>query len=298
MKKRSVLTVLYLTSFLYSLRVAIPAYLNSSFLGQILPDRFVGYVYTCGALLTLILLLFLPKILARFGVYKLAVTFLSLGVISILGLAFLHGSVLLVGLFLTMLLSTTICYLCFDVFLEDASDDKSTGRIRSIYFTSLNIAWVFAPTLAGLLMRGGNNFSNVYMVASLLTLFTLLTIAWSMRNFKEPKYANPSIIFAIKQTYSNKNLSGIFWAVFILQIFYSWMVIYTPLYMNKSIGFSFAEMGPMFTIMLLPFILFQIPFGRLADKVMGEKELLIFGFLVMSVSTIMISFLEVKSFII
>jgi MFS family permease len=298
MKNNKILTLLYLTSFFYSLRVAIPSYLNSSFLGHILPENLVGYVYTVGAIFILLFLLLLPKILPKIGAYKLALIFLSLGVVSILGLSLLHQPIVLIGMFLLMLLSTTVCYFCFDIFLENFSEDSSTGRIRSFFFTALNIAWVFAPTLAALLMKGENGFHKVYLVSSLLTLFALFLIAWSMRNFKEPQYSKTSIFVAIKETFNNKNLSGIFLAVFLLQIFYSWMVIYTPIYMNKYIGFSLAEMGPIFTIMLLPFVLFQIPIGRLADKVLGEKELLVFGFLIMSVATILIAFINVKSLII
>lgn len=295
MKNKKILLILYITSFIYSLRVAIPSYWNSSFLGNTIPENYVGYIYTLGAAIILTFLFFLPKILSRFGAYKIALTFLSLGVVSILGLAFLNNPLTLIILFLIMLLSTTVSYFCFDIFLENFSDNGSTGRIRSIYFTSLNVAWVLAPTLAGFLIGRAENFSRVYITASLLTLFVLVLIAWSLRKFKEPKYTQTSIFSALKTTIRSKDLSGVFLASFLLQIFYSWMVIYTPIYMNKYIGFTLSEIGPIFTIMLLPFILFQVPFGRLADKVMGEKELLIFGFVVMSISTIMIAFLGVKS---
>lgn len=298
MKNKKILLTLYIASFLYSLRVAIPAYWNSSFLGSILDESRVGYVYTLGAIFVLLFLIFMPKILSKVGAYKLAISFLLVGFLSLLGLAFLANSAILIALFLVMLLSTTICYFCFDVFLESFSEDSSTGTIRSIYFTSLNVAWVLAPTIAAFLMQAGGDFSRIYLFSSLSTLFVLLVISWTMRKFKEPKYIETSIFSAIKKTWQNKNLSAMFTAGFLLQIFYSWMVIYTPIYMTKHIGFTFVEIGPIFTIMLLPFILLQVPYGRLADKVMGEKELLIFGFLIMSISTVMIAFLEVKSLVI
>ncbi len=298
MKNKKMLTLLYLTSFFFSLRVAIPSYLNSSFLGNVVPEDFVGYVYTVGAAIILLFLLFMPKILAKIGAYKVAVTFLTLGFISILGLALANNPITLIILFLAMLLSTSMSYICFDIFIEKFSTDASTGRIRSIYFTCLNVAWALAPTLAGLLVGNGNDFWKVYLASSLLTFLVLLIISWKIRKFEDTESSDTSIIAAFKRTYKNKNLSGIFWAVFLLQIFYSWMVIYTPIYMNKYIGFSLSEIGPIFTIMLLPFILFQIPFGRLADKVLGEKEMLISGFLIMAVSTAMIAFVEVKSLVI
>jgi MFS family permease len=50
--------------------------------------------------------------------------------------------------------------------------------------------------------------------------------------------------------------------------------------------------------MLLPFLLFQIPLGRLADKKYGEKEILILGFVIISISTIMIPYLTEANFLV
>jgi MFS family permease len=74
------------------------------------------------------------------------------------------------------------------------------------------------------------------------------------------------------------------------------MIVYTPIYMNKHIGFSWPEIGIIFTIMLVPFILFELPVGELEDDKYGEKEFLTIGFIVMGLSTLFISFITVKSF--
>jgi len=75
------------------------------------------------------------------------------------------------------------------------------------------------------------------------------------------------------------------------------MIIYTPVYLSKYIGFSWGEIGIMFTIMLLPFALFELPIGKLADKKYGEKEILTIGLVIMGLSTIVMSFVFVKSFL-
>jgi len=74
------------------------------------------------------------------------------------------------------------------------------------------------------------------------------------------------------------------------------MVVYTPLYLTKYVGFSWAEIGVIFTIMLLPFVIFEIPVGRLADKKYGEKEFLTVGFIIMGIFTMAIGFVTVKNF--
>ncbi|KKR45873.1 MAG: Glucose/galactose transporter [Parcubacteria group bacterium GW2011_GWA2_40_14] len=74
------------------------------------------------------------------------------------------------------------------------------------------------------------------------------------------------------------------------------MVVYVPLYLEKYIGFSWTEIGIMFTIMLLPFVLFELPVGELEDRKYGEREFLTIGFVIMGLSTLFISFITLKSF--
>ena len=67
------------------------------------------------------------------------------------------------------------------------------------------------------------------------------------------------------------------------------MVIYLPLYLLNEIGLTWTEIGPIFTFMLLPFILFELPAGRLADKYFGEKEMLILGFIICGTATFFVA---------
>jgi len=69
------------------------------------------------------------------------------------------------------------------------------------------------------------------------------------------------------------------------------MVIYMPIYLHDHIGFDWKTIGIMFTIMLLPFFLLEMPLGKLADKKFGEKEILNLGFLITGVSTASLAFM-------
>ena len=64
------------------------------------------------------------------------------------------------------------------------------------------------------------------------------------------------------------------------------MVVFTPIYMNKVLGLTWDKVGIISALILLPFVIFQYPAGKIADKYWGEKELLFLGILIMGISTI------------
>ena len=68
------------------------------------------------------------------------------------------------------------------------------------------------------------------------------------------------------------------------------------MYLFKYIGFDWQSLGLVFTVMLVPFIFIEIPLGKIADKYIGEKEMLTVGFLIMAFSTGLIPFITGKNF--
>ncbi len=98
-----------------------------------------------------------------------------------------------------------------------------------------------------------------------------------------------------RRIFRSKNLSSIFLVNFLLQTFYIVMVIYTPLYLANTIGFSWGDISIIFVVMLSPFVLLQYPLGRIADMRFGEKEILIFGLIVIGLATLMITAIDTPS---
>jgi len=69
------------------------------------------------------------------------------------------------------------------------------------------------------------------------------------------------------------------------------MVIYTPIYLHEHIGLPWVTIGIVFTVMLLPFALFEYPLGKLADKKLGEKEIMTAGIIILAITTATLSFI-------
>ncbi|MGB8816095.1 MAG: MFS transporter [Minisyncoccia bacterium] len=295
MNKKTTLPLLYITGFIFALRTAIPTYINSTFLLKFISEKNIGFIYVFGSVITLTLFLFLPKILKKIGNYKLAVFLSTINILGLFGLSFLTNPLFLLISFIISLTSTTIIGFCLDIFVERNTDDRTTGKIRSFFLTSINLAWLFSPSIAGLIV-GIADYSKIYLFSTILMLPVIILFITSLRKFQDAEYKSFSILETFKILLIDKNLFSITKLCFILNFFYSWMIIYIPIYLNTYIGFDWKEIGLMFSIMLLPFVFIEIPLGKLADTKFGEKEILSLGVLIIAVSVGIISFIDEKNF--
>jgi predicted MFS family arabinose efflux permease len=69
------------------------------------------------------------------------------------------------------------------------------------------------------------------------------------------------------------------------------MVIYTPLYLANEAGFDWDAIGLILFVGLMAYVFLEYPVGIIADRYLGEKEMMLGGFLLMAVSTASFTFL-------
>ncbi|PJE74207.1 MAG: hypothetical protein COV01_01790 [Candidatus Taylorbacteria bacterium CG10_big_fil_rev_8_21_14_0_10_41_48] len=159
------------------------------------------------------------------------------------------------------------------------------------FLTFGNSAWVIAPVLGAFFLTNGS-FSTLYFVSAVAILPITIILIISLRDFKDPEYHSEPYWRHLSVLWKDRNMKSIFIIYLLLQFFYAWMVIYTPIYLHETIGFSWETIGILFSVMLVPFIVLDLPLGRIADKYLGEKELLIAGFATMGISTGLIAFIS------
>jgi len=117
-----------------------------------------------------------------------------------------------------------------------------------------------------------------------------------MHTFKDPEYKDLKIEYTAKSVFKNKNMYSVFAINSLLRFFYAWMIIYAPIYLIQHVGFSVSETTFMIGLALVAFILLQTPLGYIADKILGEKEFLIGGFIILALSTASLSFITSTNF--
>jgi len=294
---KKILYVLYLLGFAFSLHVAIPTFINSSFLSNYLQEDIVGALYTLGSLFSLIVLINATKILSRFGNYKTLLSLIVLEIIALLTLAFADSLLFIAPAFIIHLVAIVFAVLNIDLFLEFFSSDSNTGEIRGKILTSANFAWVISPVIAGFILTNGD-YWKIYLTSAVIISFVFLLTLFKFKNFEDPIYDDVPFWGTLKIVRNDKSLYNIFISSLILRFFYAWMVIYTPIYLHSHLNFAWDQIGIILTIMLLPFIIFQFPLGRLADKLWGEKEILSIGFVIMSLATISLTFITSTSIVV
>ena len=293
----SPLVIVYVVFFFFSLHIALPTYVNSTFLKTFVSEQYIGLLFTLASLLSILSLVIVPKLLRLVGDYFTTALFLILEIAAFIGIAALKNPVLVVGLFLISQALITLISFDLDLIVERYSHHNETGSIRGLYLTSANVAWVIAPALAGFLLAG-TEYWRVYIVAAAVLIPTLLLFTKGVERFKDPLYRTIHFRKAGALVWQNRNLRNIFLCSALLSFFFTLMVIYTPIYLHEHLGFAWSRLGVMFSIMLLPFLFLEAPLGRIADKVLGEKELLVAGFIIMAIATAGLTLVGPASFIV
>jgi MFS family permease len=183
-----------------------------------------------------------------------------------------------------------------DILVESFSRDNSTGRTRAIYFTASNIAWIIAQLVSGQ-MANLEGYRVSFLISALIIIPFLIIFASSAKRLKDTMpYKKIRPLSTIKKVLTNNNIRGIFGLAFLLNLFYSCVVIFIPVYLHQVLGFGWDKLSIMFAIMLIPFVIFEIPAGILADKYIGEKEIFYTGFFILILSLLFFAFNRAHSF--
>jgi len=275
---------IYLAGFFLAWNTAITAYVNSTFLEKIVGIDTVGIVYTISALVTLFGIGLVPSIINRIGNKK---TFLFISLFSISSLALLllvPDNVVKVICFIIYLICNVLLYFTLDIFIEHFSQDANTGKIRGTYLSLINGAWILSPFLASLIIQK-YTFSGLYVFALICLSILTIIIYIGIKDYQDKKYERWPLVKTLRGLYNNKPILRVTAINFILQCFFAVMVVYSVIYMQDFHNLTWKSIGPILTIMLIPFVVFSYPIGRLIDrKIVTEKTIIGLGLFLMSIS--------------
>lgn len=296
LKKTTALYTIGVVGFFSALHASLPTYFNSSFLGSFVDEKSISLIYLIISLITIVGFLSMHTILHKLGNLKTSLLFISIQIAVFYGLITATSVDVIIPLFILAMSIVSLIALTVDIFLQRNTEVGHTGSVRGVFMTVINTAWILGPLIGGMLIID-NDYKCVYIGAFAL-LFPLLYLVYkNFNNFRDSRYVNFSALQTLSRIIKNRDMNCIFIINIVLQTFYAWMTVYTPIYLHNTIGFDWKDISIMFTIMLIPFVLVDAPLGKLADKKWGEKEMLAIGFIIMGISTGALVLFGIKSFL-
>lgn len=272
------LKVLYFLGFILAISTALPAYIQSNFLNQFVSLKILSLFFILANISTILSIIVFPGLIKKLSNYFLTKIILVVYGISLLGLTITNNPAAALINIILYTVSSNLLLINMDIFVESFSSNNSTGKTRALYFTCINLGWMFSPLLSSYLISQGS-YTLAFFVSALILIPIFVIVLSHAKNLKDKiKYSKEKLITVLKKMWFNKNLRSIFFIALLLNLFFSCAVVYIPIYLHENLGMDWKILGPIFSLMLLPFILIEIPAGIIADKYLGEKELLFTGF--------------------
>jgi len=276
--------VLWLGNFFSAAHFFLIIFIVGPYLTTLVGAELAGFVIAGGAIITLMFFPWMPRLVRERGAKRLAI---GLGFFQAVVLAVLAGnpstSVALVCVALACATSPLIAYQ-LDLLLEATiKGEGETGRVRTAFITAANIALFISPLLIGLILDGTNRYDLAFFAAAIsLTPFIMLFLVERLPEGAPPRASK------LKATavcmYKDPDMRAVAMGNGVLQTFFHISPLYVPIYLHSVLGMPWDQLGWMFAVAVLPFVFLEYPAGYLADKYLGDRKLLITGFVIMGLS--------------
>lgn len=283
-------------SFLIGFSQATVVYVFSTYFKDSSGTENVGVFYFVAYVFVLLFLLNLHKAVRKLGKSNVFYFSIIAKIIVMVFLILLPPSWFTIPFLAFYMIFVALIWTSLDVILESFSEDNVSGRVRGLHLTIFNAGFLLGPIISSQLMSH-IGFSGIFLFSLIIDAFVLVFSLIGFRNVNHIFKQRLGAIEIIKKVCKRKDVMRIYGVSFALEFFYALMIIYTPIYL-LDLGMSWQQIGLIFTLMLLPFVLLQYPAGILADKKTGEKELIIFAIAFMALATLSIFFLNSTSVLI
>jgi len=286
--RKSKLKYLFIQGAFFSFATALLSYVLSSYLSKYISDQYVSLVYLVSNIVCFIMVFSFGKIIKKIGLFRSAVINMLVLLLSLLLQIIIKQNIFtVVSTIIFYQISSALTYIFIDYYIEKYSLDGSTGDTKGLQWTIMNGVFLLGPLLAGFLLEK-TGFDFIFLLSFLATIPTLVIFIKHFKNIKTTTTRTVNIKF--KKIIKNNAVFRISMVSLILNLFYCWMSIFTPIYMSKVLDLSWDKIGIILAIILLPFAIFQYPVGKIADKYLGQKEMLMTSIIIMGLSTIALFF--------
>lgn len=291
------LRVIYEANFILVIAVASTAYIHSTYLyelGTPIPEGILFTFGSLGALGTTLLSTFLFR---KFGL-KTVTTFTGIiGALAFATLGINVGIIISIIAFIISISSIALIVLGFDIIIKEFTPNNLEGEVRGINLALGNLAFLIGPIAAGLIAEEFT-IASVYFFSAISLLVMIAFFHSRFKNFSQKKETEKSnILTGMKNIWVNSKIRNSYISGFMIEFFFAIWAIFTTLYMHEIVGFHWAEIGLLFALMHIPYIILEPIIGDIADKNKNERILMITGLVIIAVSFVGVALIDSTSMI-
>lgn len=290
---------IYTLAVIFMLQSSMNSYINSSYMEQYVSTEGVGALFSIGSAIAVIAFLFFSHALRAVGNVRLTVYLALIDMVLLLILGITDSAAIAITTFVLLVVVKPLLYLNIDIFSETliGSDESSTGSKRGLTLTLMSLAAVVSPLVMALILRDSNDPSPIYFASAGVLAIFILFILIQFRNFKDPLYKHLKVKSTLRSLWITRDIRNVLFTHFTLQMLFAWTVIYMPLYLFKEIGLQWDQIGYIIAVALTAYVILEWPLGVIADRFIGEKEIMALGFLILAVSVSYFAFLDTDAVI-
>jgi MFS family permease len=284
--------LVYLISVVFTFQTLVTAYSSSTYLERFLSPEGVSMLFGVSAAGAIVVSLLLPRILERIGNVSTTLLLMLVATITLVLVGMNVAPVITLIAFTLFMMVNPQIYLNIDIFLETliGEEEHTTGTKRGLILTIMSVAAFLSPLAMGYIIGAEQNLAAVYYVGAVVGVIFIMLIVAFFRKFSDPVYTQSTVTDMVQAAKGNLNIKTVLTTQFLLQFFYTWAIIYVPLFLATEVGFDWTVISQILAAGLLAFIIFEYPIGVLADTRFGEKEMMAIGFVILALASASISF--------
>jgi MFS family permease len=281
------IVILLFSSFIGAIITVHPLYLKQ-FVDQ---PALVGLIAALSSLAGLTFSLPVGALSDKIGRKRMLIG--AFGLISIVLFAFFINAHLytLIGLQIAFGALMAPVWIVGEAFIKDISPIKRRGEFRSFFGTFANAGMLMGALIGGFL-AAGFGIRSPYFFAAIL-LFVPLILVFGMKDGHSNTNKNQAVrdfLPVLKEFLQQRELKLLALCTVSLYFWYAVKWVFGPLFLLNQ-GFSPSVIGIWLAVSVLPFLLFQIPIGKLSDQI-GQSKIIYLGFLISTIFLIPLGFIS------
>ena len=287
--------VLSVGNFFLAVSSTLVSYTLLAYLSSFMSTAHIGFAIAAGGIIAVITFLFLPQLVARYGAQRLSL-FLAFADMALLFAVAAAPHTVASAIFAVLALSLQpVIFYELDLLLEATVDNESTtGRVRTLFLTGGNLGALIAPLLIGTLLARTEEYAYVFFTAA--AVLVPFIVLFAARHLPEGEIVGASRVRdSLLRIARDRDLAAVTVGHFLLYLFYIWAPLYVPIYLHGTLGMPWSTLSWIFAAMNVPYLLIEYPAGWFADRVLGDKELMMAGFLLTGSALAAVSFITAST---